>query len=66
MHDAVEECFLRANGQQKIDTQDVLKMAKNTVSITKSCRKQIDAMKKVFGESNFRDATTGKITRSDN
>ena len=66
VHDAVEECFLRANGQQKIDTQDVLKMAKNTVSITKSCRKQIDAMKKVFGESSFRDATTGKITRSDN
>lgn len=28
----------------------------------KSCKKQIDNMKKAFKENNFKDATTGDIT----
>ena len=37
-------------------------IASKTVSITKSCKQQIDNMKKAFKENNFKDATTGGIT----
>ena len=37
-------------------------IASKTVSITKSCKQQIDNMKKAFKENNFKDATTGDIT----
>ena len=60
VHDAVEKCFL--NGTKVLNFNDILEIAKKTVSITKSCKKQIDAMQKAFSESSFRDATTGNIT----
>ena len=62
VHDAVEKCFL--NGTNGLYSKDILEITKRTVSITKSCKKQIDAMQKVFSESSFRDATTGKITNA--
>ena len=62
VHDAVEKCFL--NGTNGLNSKDILEIAKRTVCITKSCKKQIDAMQKVFSESSFRDATTGKITNA--
>ena len=33
------------------------------ISITKLCKQQIDDMKKAFKESNFKDATTGDVTK---
>lgn len=62
VHDAVEKCFL--NGTKALNSNDILQIAKNTVSIMKSCKKQIDSMQKAFSESSFRDATTGDITSS--
>jgi len=40
---------------------DLLSVAKKTVSISKSCKTQIDDMKKAFKENGFKDATSGKI-----
>lgn len=58
----VENCFLE--NQTCITTEALQKTIGTTLSITKSCKKQIDAMQAVFQESSFRDATTGKITNS--
>lgn len=41
----------------------LLETAKETVSISASCKKQIEDMKKIFEESSFKDATTGKMTK---
>ena len=46
------------DGILKIEPQEFIEVAKKTMSISKSCKKQIDAMKKVFEESNFTDAST--------
>ena len=40
------------------------KIASQTISISKSCKKQIENMKKVFEKSSFKDATTGNITKA--
>lgn len=60
VHQTIEKCFL--NNRSGVTTSDLMATAKKTLSITKSCKKQIDAMQSVFKESSFRDATTGKIT----
>lgn len=45
-------------------TEDLLlATAKETVSISASCKKQIDDMRKIFEESSFKDATTGEMTK---
>lgn len=36
-------------------------IASKTISISKSCKKQIDNLKKAFCENNFKDATNGKV-----
>ena len=59
VHQTVETSFLE---KSPVSTEAMIKIAKKTLSITKSCKKQIDAMRAVFKESSFRDATTGKIT----
>lgn len=67
VNEAMEECFLREieNDKQALSNDNFKKtlerIAKHTISISKSCKQQIDNMKKVFAESNFRDATTGTI-----
>lgn len=60
VNDSVEHCF--RNNKKTLDTNILLEIIRNTVSITKSCKEQIDSMKKVFEKSSFKDATTGKLT----
>lgn len=60
VNEAVEECFL--SGVRELSKNVLEDIARQTISISKSCKKQIDNMKKVFQENNFKDATTGKIT----
>ena len=69
VNEAMEECFLNEiEGKKFMQDSDFKKsleeIAKRTISISKSCKKQIDNMKKVFEESSFKDATTGQITKS--
>lgn len=59
--EAIENNFL-LDKQPPIDISILLKTAENTLSISRSCKKQIDDMKKIFAESSFRDANTGKLT----
>ena len=54
VNEAIENCFL--DKEAKLD-DEMLKVATSTISISKSCKKQIDDMKKVFLESNFKDAS---------
>lgn len=64
VNEAVEKCFLdNLEGKDtKFDASLLKEIADNTISISKSCKKQIDNMKKAFKENNFKDATTGEIT----
>lgn len=62
IHQTIESAFIE--NRDTITNESLIKTAKCTLSITKSCRQQIDAMRKVFNESSFRDATTGKITNN--
>ena len=59
VNEAVEEVFVKnLDGKNDTLTASVLlDKAKNTISISKSCKKQIDNMKKAFAESNFKDAS---------
>lgn len=59
VNEAVEEVFVKnLDGKNDTLTSSVLlDKAKNTISISKSCKKQIDNMKKAFAESNFKDAS---------
>ncbi len=63
VNEAVEECFL-SNSKKKLN-KDILKnIISQTISISKSCKKQIENMEKAFKENNFKDATSGKISNS--
>jgi hypothetical protein len=59
----VERGFLKLIDENKlnedliISTEMLLTEAKSTVSISKSCKEQIEKMKKVFQSSNFKDAS---------
>jgi len=69
VNEAMEECFLNEiEGNKFMQDSDFKKsleeIAKRTISISKSCKKQIDNMKIVFEESSFKDATTGSITKA--
>ncbi len=44
-----------------LDERLLKDIASKTISISKSCKKQIENMKKAFRENNFKDATYGKI-----
>ncbi|MBQ9213157.1 MAG: AAA family ATPase, partial [Bacteroidales bacterium] len=54
INEAVEECFINGNN---LTESVLLNFAKNTVSISKSCKKQIEDMDKIFKESNFKNAS---------
>ena len=61
VNEAVEEGFL--SGERELSKNVLENIVRHTVSISKSCKKQIDNMKKAFKENNFKDATTtGDIT----
>lgn len=71
VNDTVERCYLRDKADkagkadkasESIDNNDFLETIRNTVSISKSCKKQIEAMKVMFAENCFKDATTGKVS----
>jgi SpoVK/Ycf46/Vps4 family AAA+-type ATPase len=69
VNEAMEEHFLntirKENSVKEIDFMKSLEeIAKKTISISKSCKQQIENMKKVFEDSSFKDATTGEITKS--
>ena len=60
VNESVEYCFL--NGKKPLYMYNLTKHIEETPSISKSCKKQIDEMRKVFEENCFRDANTGKMT----
>lgn len=60
VNEVVEECFL--SGVRELSKSVLEDIARQTISISKSCKKQIDNMKKAFKENNFKDATTGDPT----
>lgn len=59
VNEAMEEVFIE---KKSLNMGTLEKIALHTISISKSCKHQIESMKKVFAESNFKDATTGDIT----
>lgn len=59
VNESVESCFL--NEKQALTTDVLLATARKTVSISMSCKKQIEGMKKAFSENCFKDATTGNV-----
>lgn len=60
--ETIEECFLDKNNN--FSENLLIEKAKQTVSISRSCKKQIEAMKILFKDSSFKDATTGQIVGS--
>lgn len=67
INEAMEEQFYqqKPNHSKIVLTKDVLEQViSNTVSISKSCKKQIEEMKTVFKNSSFKDATTGNLTNN--
>ena len=65
VNEAVEKCFIDSldNKGTVFDERLLKDIASKTVSITKSCKQQIENMKKAFKENNFKDATTGDVTK---
>lgn len=59
VNEAVEKCFIDSldNKGTAFDERLLKDIASKTVSITKSCKQQIEDMKKAFKENNFKDAT---------
>ena len=63
VNETAERCFLDVIDNEKlgenvtINTSMLVEEAKKTVSISKSCKEQIEQMKKVFSSSNFKDAS---------
>jgi len=62
VNETAERCFLnvidrKSDENVTIDTSMLVEEAKKTVSISKSCKEQIEQMKKVFSSSNFKDAS---------
>lgn len=65
VNEAVEKCFIDSldNKGTAFDERVLKDIANKTISISKSCKQQIENMKKAFKENNFKDATTGEITK---
>lgn len=60
VNEAVEDVFvknLESGKNVSLTSSILLEKAKSTISISKSCKKQIEDMKKAFAESNFKDAS---------
>lgn len=65
VNEAVEKCFIDSldNKGTAFDERLLNNIARNTISISKSCKQQIENMKKAFKKNNFKDATTGDVTK---
>lgn len=62
INESIEQLF-RDRKTSKKDLKTIIgEKIKETISISKSCKKQIDDMDEVFKESSFKDASTGKLT----
>ena len=71
--EAVEYQFLLGKSQNKdlqsrdkippLNNEILKQIAMKTISISKSCEKQIEEMESIFAESSFRDANTGELTK---
>lgn len=57
VNEAVEKCFLE---NATFDENILRDITSDTISISMSCKKQIESMRQAFKENNFKDATTGK------
>lgn len=63
VNEALEESFVN----NVTFSEDLLKQkAKETVSISKSCKEQIEKMDKEFAKNSFKDASSGKIINGSN
>lgn len=62
VNEAIEACFL--SNEERLTTDKLISIARKTVSISKSCKQQIENMKKAFAENSFKDTTTGNITNA--
>lgn len=69
VNEALEEQFneyiKRYNATPKsieLSADNLARIISKTASISKTCKKQIEAMKKIFESSSFKDATTGELT----
>lgn len=65
VNEAVEKCFIDSldNKGTAFDERLLNNIARNTISISKSCKQQIENIKKAFKVNNFKDATTGDVTK---
>lgn len=58
VNEAVEACFLAHDiKEQELTTDAIVRIAKKTKSIAKSCRKQIEDMEVLFDENDFTNAS---------
>ena len=55
VNEAMEECFL--NDKKELSTDILKEIAKNTKSISKSCKNQIEDMEVLFDENDFTNAS---------
>lgn len=62
VNETIERCFL-SKPEGRLSTTNLVETAKSTISISKSCAKQIEDMSKVFAASSFKDANTGKMSK---
>ena len=61
VNDTFERCFIE---KTMVGLEELISTAKETISISTSCNKQIKLMQEIFNTSSFKDATTGKISNS--
>lgn len=67
INESVEELFRHRNEKNTKALGDIIgTKVKETISISKSCKKQIDEMNKIFSESSFKDASNGQLTGKNN
>ncbi len=57
INEAVEDCFLSDSNSKLLTTDIILNIAKDTKSISKSCRSQIEKMETIFEENDFTNAS---------
>ena len=55
VNEAIEQCFV--DNKQDLTTEKLRDVARTTKSISKSCRKQIEDMEKIFKENDFTNAS---------
>lgn len=67
VNQTIENIFLQnieKNTKEKLTTESLHKECMRTLSISKSCKSQIDDMEEIFKKGGFRNATTGEIVES--